>query len=212
MRVGAPDHREAKRVHPDLCLQQESVLKGCPRITSRVHRRSRLLNPKNIRLVPSLVVREFIIRRQEWVRFAVPLDLRHLHDRLITRTRRRVRCVDRVPVRILDGEHASVTQVRVMRNRKCFAARLCFILRKEVPEPFRRITMYRRERKDLLGLVRPVSKQDIAMKIIAARRRAPLVAHDRCETTRLVHAFGDIDHFIPNEPLQVFILGHGIAV
>ena len=116
VRIGRADHPELERVDAEFLLELEPQLETGASVFVLQHFRLLQLGQVEVALVPSLEAGELVIRRQEGMRLAVALDLRHLVDRLESRPRLRIFASQAAAVEIDQREHAPVGQVAVVRN------------------------------------------------------------------------------------------------
>ena len=120
MRIGASDQAELVRVHPELGFHLEAVAQRRTPVLEFQH--LGLLGDSEIEvaLVPYLEVRKLIVRRQERMRFAVALDLRHLVERLPAHPVLGIFAVDTLAgERLDDREHdARCSDCRCARARE----------------------------------------------------------------------------------------------
>ena len=82
VRVGRADHPELVRIHAELRLELQADLQRRARVLVLQHRLLFRHAHVEVELVPELVAGELVVRREELVRLAVALDLRHLVERL----------------------------------------------------------------------------------------------------------------------------------
>src|ERR1700752_14249 len=132
---------------------------------------------------------------------AIAFDLRGFVERLPTGAVFRLFAVVPLAVEgIDDWKHPAVAQIAVVRERKNFGAGFLLNHRHPLPEVTRIWTAQRRqrgERVDELCLCSVVSPNDIAVKMVAASVRGPLIADESSEATRFVGFFRRLDRFAP---------------
>src|SRR6202171_2055890 len=148
---------------------------------------------------------------------AVALDLRGFVERLPAGAVLCIFAVNSFAVeRLDDWKHPAVAQIAVVRKRKNFGAGFFLAHRHPLPEVARIWTAQRRqrgERFDEARLGSVVAPNDIAMKIVAASVRGPLIANESSETARFVGFFRRLDRFAPRaaigrRPRRREALGH----
>jgi hypothetical protein len=124
------------------------------------------------------------------VGFAVPLDLGHFEKSFAKGARFSILAVYRLSrERLDDGEHAPVTEISVVRDSVPAhpLPQVAGIVAAE--RLLRRIRFYQ------AGLAPIVAKDDVAVKVVPASVRSPLVADERSEVvpiTGLVRRFDDL--------------------
>ena len=101
---------------------------------------------------------------------AVTLDLRHLHDRLVTDACFGVGPVHGIVVEGLGRVHEAIAQIAVVRDGEHLAARQLLVSVHELPEVRRILAVEGGKRNDLLHAVHVVAENDGAMKIVAFGR------------------------------------------
>ena len=77
---------------------------------------------------------------------------------------------------------------------------LVLIGRHPLPEVARVVAaerLHHRERLDEACPFRPVTENDIAMQIVTAGVRRPLIAYECREPARIIGLFGSLDRFLP---------------
>ena len=135
------------------------------------------------------------------MRLAVPLDLRRLVDPLPARPGLGVLPVDRpAGERLDDGEHPAVAEVPVVGDREHLAARLLLVGRHPLPQVPRVVAPVRLvdgERLDPARLRAVVPEDHVAMQVVAAGVRGPLVADERGEAARVVRLVRRLDGLAP---------------
>ena len=148
---------------------------------------------------------------------AIALDLGRLVKRLPAHAVFGIFAVDPLAVeRLDDWKHPAVAQIAVVRKRKNFGAGLFLNHRHPLPEVARIWTAQRRqrgERFDETCLCSVVAPDDIAMKVVAAGIRGPLIADESSETARFIGLFRRFDRFAPGaaigrRPRRGESLGH----
>ena len=197
VRIGAADQAELVGVHPEFGFHLETVLERRACVLEFQHLRLLHFGEIEVALVPALEVREFIVGRQKRMRLAVALDLRGLVKRLPTHAVLGIFAVDPpAGERLDDREHAAVAQIAVVREGEDFGAGLFFGHRHPLPQVARIGTAERRQSRvglDEAGLGPVVAPDDIAMKIVSAGVRCPLIADEGGETARLVRLLRRLD-------------------
>ena len=147
---------------------------------------------------------------------AVALDLRGFVEPLPARAVLGVLPVDRLAGEGLDDrEHAAVAEVAVVRDGEHVAAGLLLVGRHPFPEVAGIVAAERRQRGvglDLAGLVAVVAEDDVAVEVVAAGVRGPLVADERREAARLVGFFGGLDRLVPGAAIGGACPGSGSAL
>ena len=201
MRIGAADQAELVGVHAELGFHLEAVLERRPGVLEFQHLRLLDFGEVEVALVPALEVRELIVGRQERMRLAVALDLRGFVERLPAHAVLGIFTVDPPAGEQLDDrEHAAVAQIAVVREREDFGAGLFFGHRHPLPQVARIGAAERRQRRvrlDQAGFGAAVAPDDIAMKVVAAGIRGPLVADEGGETAGLVRLVRRLDRLAP---------------
>ena len=203
VRVGRADHAELERVDAEFLLELEPELEPGAGIFVLQHLRLLQLGQVEIALVPQLEAGELVVRRQEGMRLAVALDLRHLVDRLQPRPRLGIGARQAAPVEIDQREHAPVGQVAVVRDGEHLAAGLLGIGIEELPQHGRVLAVEGGERHDLVGLVLAVAEDHDAVQVVAAVVGGPLVADQRGEPPGLVVALGDAGVVLPDRAREL---------
>ena len=124
MRISGADQPELIRIHPKLRFHLETVLERGTRILELQHLRLLHFREVEVALVPTLEVRELVVRRKERMRFAVAFDLRDFVERLPTHA---ILCICAIDLlageRLDDREHAAVAQITVVRDGEDLARR-----------------------------------------------------------------------------------------
>ncbi len=113
------------------------------------------------------------------MRLAVALGLRDLVEPFPLGPFRRIAPVHRLAEGFDRREHPAVRQVAVVRDRQHVAAGLVLELGHPPPEVRRIVAaerLHRRVRNDGAGLGRAVAEDDVAVQVVAARVRRPLVS------------------------------------
>src|SRR5690349_1899907 len=132
---------------------------------------------------------------------AIALDLGCLVKRLPPHAVLGVFAVDPLAVeRFDDRKHPAVAQIAVVRERKNFGAGLLLNHRHPFPEIAGIWTAewrQRGERFDEARLRSVVAPNDIAMKVVAASIRGPLIANESSEMARFIGFFRRLDRFAP---------------
>ena len=175
---------------PSSCSSLSPSFKPGAGIFVLQHLRLLELGQVEIALVPNLEAGELVIRRQEGMRLAVALDLRHLVDRLEPRPRLGIGARQPAALEIDQREHAPVRQIAVVRDGEHLAAGLLGIGIEEFPQHRRVFAVEGGERHDLVGLVLAVAEDHDAMQVVAAVVGRPLIADQRGKPPGLVVAFG----------------------
>src|SRR3984893_12353770 len=138
---------------------------------------------------------------------AIAFDLRGFVERLPTGAVLCIFAVDPLAVeRLDDWKHPAVAQIAVVRKRKNFGAGFFLAHRHPLPEVARIWTAQRRqrgERFDEARLGSVVAPNDIAMKIVAASVRGPLIANERSETAKIVTLFDSLDSLAPRAAIDI---------
>src|SRR5882757_3111680 len=132
---------------------------------------------------------------------AVTFDLRGFVERLPTGAVLCIFAVDSFAIeRLDDWKHPAVAQIAIVCKRKNFGTGFFLAHRHPLPEVARIWTAQRRqrgERFDETRLCSVVAPNDIAMKIVAASVRGPLIADESSETARFVGFFRRLNRFAP---------------
>ena len=134
------------------------------------------------------------------MRLAVTLGLRGLVEALPLHPLLGVRAVELLAELLDDREHEAVAQVAVVRDREHAAARLLLVGVHPLPQVDRIVAAVRGvhgERLDLPGLVAVVTEDDVAVEVVPAGVRRPLVADEGGEAARLVVMLGGRDVLLP---------------
>ena len=98
------------------------------------------------------------------------------------------------------GEHRAIAQIAVVRDGQHAAAGLLLVGLHPFPQLDRIVAAVRRihgERVDLARLVAVVAEDDVAMQVVAAGVRGPLVADEGGEAARLVEMLRGGDRLLP---------------
>ena len=169
--VGAPDHPEGEGVRPGLRRLAESELERRARVLERELALvlGRGFVDVEVAEIPGLEVGKFVVRREERMRLAVALHLGHLDDRLVPRASLAVGAIEGPPLGVLDGEHAAVAQIGIVRNREDAAPGLRLVALHEGPEIFGAIAVVGRHRRESCGFLGIVTVHDHAMEVVAPR-------------------------------------------
>src|SRR5437879_12315420 len=121
---------------------------------------------------------------------AIALDLGRLVKRLPTSAVLGIFAVDPFAIeRLDDWKHPAVAQIAIVRKRKNFGAGFFLAHRHPFPEIAGIWTAQRRQRGegfDEASLGSVVAPNDIAMKIVAAGVRGPLIADECGESARFI--------------------------
>ena len=201
MRIGASDQAELVGVDPEFGFHLEAVPQRRTPVLEFQHLGLLGDGEIEVALVPDLEVRELVVRRQERMRFAVALDLRHLVERLPAHPVLGIFAVDpRAGEQLDDREHDAVAQIAVVREREDFGAGLFLGRRHPLPQVARIRAAERRQRRvrlDQRGLGAAVAPDDIAMQIVSAGVRGPLIADEGGEAAGLVRLLRRLDGLAP---------------
>ena len=201
MRIGAADQAELVGIHPEFGFHLEAVLERRTGVLELQHLRLLQLGQVEVALVPALEVREFVVGRKKRMGLAIAFDLRGFVKRLPAHTVLGIFAVDPLAVeRFDDRKHPAVAQIAVVRQRENFGAGFFLDHRHPLPEIARIGTAERRQRGERLDEARlgaVVAPDDVAMKIVAASVRGPLIADEGRETARLIGLFRRLDRFAP---------------
>ena len=201
VRVGAADQSELVRIDAKLCFELEPVLERRTRIFEFEHLGLLRFAEIEIALVPALEVGELIVRRKKRMRLAVAFDLRHFVERLPAGASVGVGAVDLVAgERLDDREHAAVAEIAVVRQGEHFAAGFFFGGSHPFPQVARIVAAERRidrERLDQARALAVLTKDDVAMQVVAAGVRRPLEADEGRKSARLVGVVRGFDGFAP---------------
>ena len=160
VRVAAADQPELVGVGAERLFELQAGLERRARILELEHLGRLPDAAVEVALVPDLEVGEFVGRRQDRVRLARTLGLRHLVQALPAGARLGVGAVHRLAERLDDREHESVAQVAVVRDGEHAPARLVLVGLHPLPEVRRIVAAVRRihgERVDLDRLVAAVA-------------------------------------------------------
>ncbi len=203
VRVGRTDHAELERIDAKFLFELEPELETGAGVLVLQHLRLLELGQVEIALVPQLEAGELVIRRQEGMRLAVALDLRHLIHRFKPRPRLGIGARQSAAVEIDQREHASVGQVAVVRDGEHLAAGLLGISIEELPQHGRVLAVEGGERHDLVGLVLAVAEDHDAMQVVAAVVGSPFVADQRGKPSGLVVALGGAGVVLPDRAREL---------
>ncbi len=206
MVVSAADHAKFKWTHAKIGLVPETQFKCRPGIFVLQHgvlfRRDRR---PCISEVPGFKVRELVLRGQKWMGFAVALHLGDLEQRFPAAAHLGVRLVDRFSIAHGFSEHYTIADVAVMRDGQCLTTGSGFVCRKEIPQVLRMDAIEGRKRQYLLHPIWAVTENNDAVKIVAVRGRAPLIAIEGGEHAGGVELGGNIHDSIPHAALELRI-------
>ena len=195
-----PTMSELVGVDAQLLLELEAVLQRRAGIFEFEHVGRLGDRQVEIALVPALEIGELVIRRQEGMRLAIALDLRHLIESLPLVADFRVLAVDRrIRPRLDHREHSPVRQIAIMGDRKHAAAGLVLIAGHPLPQVAWIVASRRQSgvRNDLTRPVAIVAENDVAVQIVAAGIRGPLIADEGREPARLIGLLRRLDGFLP---------------
>ena len=199
--VRRADQAELVRVRAELRLDLEAELERRARVLVLQHVPLLQLAEIEVALVPPLEAGELVVRREERMRLAVPLDLRGLVDALPARPGLGVLPVDRpAGERLDDGKHPAVAEVPVVGDREDLAAGLLLVGRHPLPEVPRVVAPVRLvdgERLDPARLGAVVPEDHVPVQVVAAGVRGPLVADERGEAARVVRLVRRLDRLAP---------------
>ena len=84
----------------------------------------------------SLIIRELVFGRQEWVSFAIALHLRDFEQRFPAASHLRVCFVDTSSIAHCLREHYTVADIAIMRYGQNLASRGCLVARESIPQVF----------------------------------------------------------------------------
>ena len=204
MRVAAADQAELVGVRAELLLELQAVLERRAGVLELEHLLLLGDAAVEVALVPDLEVGELVVRREEGMGLAVALRLRRLVEPLPLRARLDVLAVELLAEGLDHGEHQAVAQVAVVRDGEDVAAGLLLVRVHPLPELDRVVAAERRvdgERLDLARLVAVVAEDDVAVEVVAAGVRRPLVADEGGEAARVVVLLGRGDRLLPRAPV-----------
>src|SRR6185369_3219860 len=180
MRIGTADQAELVGIYAEFGFHLEAVFECRTDVLEFQHFRLLHLGQVEIALVPTLEIGELVVRRKKWMGLAIALDLRGLIERLPARPVLRIFAVDPFAIeRLDDWKHPAVTQIAVVCQRKNLRAGFFLDHRHPFPEIARIWTADRRqrgERFDETSLGAVIAPNDIAVKVVAASIRGPLIA------------------------------------
>ena len=186
---------------PSSAFELEPELQRRARIFELQHLRLLELAQVEVALVPALEIGELVVGRKEGMGLAVALDLRRLIEALPLRTGLGIFAVDRLAGEGLDDrEHPAVGKIAVVGDGEHVAAGLVLVGRHPLPQVARIVAAERAHRDeglDAAGLVAVVAEDDVAVQIVAAGVRGPLVADEGGEAARIVRLFRRLDRFLP---------------
>ena len=136
------------------------------------------LHPAEIKvaLVPRFVVSEFIIWRQEGMRFAVSFDLGDLDEGLPFHARLSIRLGQRVTGQGFHIKEDAIAEITVVWNRQDRAPGLLFIGGKDLPQVFRVLAIKRGHRNDGIDPAGSVTEDHHAVEVVTTGMGGPLVA------------------------------------
>ena len=201
MRIGTADQAELVGIYAEFGFHLEAVLECRTDILEFQHLRLLHLGQIEVTLVPAFEIRKFVVGRKKWMGLAIALDLRGFVKRLPARAVLRIFAVDPLAIEQLDDrKHPAVAQIAVVRQRENFRAGFFLNHRHPFPEIARIWTAERRqrgERFDEASLCSVVAPDDIAMKVVAASVRGPLIADESSEAARFIGFFRRLDRFAP---------------
>ena len=200
MRVGAADQPELVGVDAELGLQLEAVLERRARVLELQHLRLLRLGKVEVALVPALEIGELVVGRQQGMGFAVALHLGSLIEHLPAGALLGILAIDLLAGEGLDDrEHRAVAQIAVVGDGENLAAGLVLVVLQPFPEIARIVApgRQRRKRHDLARLVAAVAENDVAVKVVAAGVRGPLIADEGGEPAGVVRLFGSRDRLLP---------------
>ena len=202
VRVGPADHAELERVDAELRLElagRSSAPSGRTRTgaspASSARCRSRLpLSQRSKSANSSLGDRN-------GMRLAVALDLRRPRRAAPTApASRRTRWSNGLPVKAsMSGNMHAVAEVAVVRDGQHLAAGLLLVGGHPLPQVARVVAAERLQRGeglDLAGLRAVVAEDDVAVEVVAAGVRGPLVADERGEAPGSFAVLGRLDGLV----------------
>ena len=185
---------------PSCLFQLQAVLEGRAGVLEFEHLSFLRNAAVEVALVPDLEGGELVVRRKERMRLAGALGLRGLVEPLPLRALLGIFAVELLAEGLDDGEHHAVAQIAVMRDGQHAAAGLLFVGVHPFPQLDRIVAAVRRidgERLDLARLVAIVAEDDIAMQVVAAGVRGPLVADEGGEAAGLVEMLRGGNRLLP---------------
>ena len=206
MVIAAANHAELVGVGSELGFQLQSQLErraGGNCLPARCSPTARIVPKVNV--PPAFEIGEFVGRREEGMRLAVALDLRHLHERLVADARLGIGPVHGLSFVGLRREHEARAQVAGCAGWPAPEPPVFVRVGVHVLPQVRRILAVEEgEGNDLAHAVHIVAENDGAMKVLAAGRGSPFEAVQRGENTRLVPLLGGRSGVRPG-------LGHELA-
>src|SRR5574341_577399 len=135
------------------------------------------------------------------MRLAVTLHLCDFVEPLPLRAGFGIRAINFLAhARLDDWEHTSAAQVAVVRDCQHVAAGLLLVAGHPLPQVARVVAAQRwngGERQDLAGPGCVVPEDDVAMKVVAAGHRGPLIADERREAPWVVRLLRRLDDLLP---------------
>ena len=135
------------------------------------------------------------------MRLAVAFDLRDFIQRLPAHAILGVFAVDLLRCeRLDDREHDAVTQIAVMSESEHVASGLLFEGRHPFPQVARIVTaqrFLRGVRFDLPGPESVFPEDDVAMQVVSASSRRPLIADESGEAAGIIRLVGSLNRFLP---------------
>ena len=141
------------------------------------------------------------------MRLPIALDLRRLVQALPLRARFGIFAIDRLAGEGLDDrEHPAVREIAVMGDREHAPAGLVLVGRQPFPQIARIVAAERRHdriRHDAAGLVATVAEDHVAVEIVAAGVRRPLVADERGEPAGIVGLLRRLDGLLPGGAVKI---------
>ena len=205
VRVGRADHAELVGIDAELVFQLETVLERRAGVLELEHLRLLEFAEVEVALVPALEVGELVVGREERMRLAVALDLRGFVEALPLRAGLGILAVDLLAgERLDDREHAAVAQVAVVRDGEHVAAGLLLVRGHPLPQVAGIVAaqrLLRGVRLDPAGLVAVVAEDDVAVQVVAAGVRGPLVADEGREAARIVRLVRRLDRLAPGRAI-----------
>ena len=201
VRIGAADHAVLVGIDAELLLKLETVLERGAGVFELQHFWLLIRAQVEVASVPSLVIGEFVIGREERMRLAVALHLGGFNQRFELGARLGVLPRQRIAAdRIDERKHKSVGKIAVVRNSKDAATGFVLVGLERLPEVLGIVADKAGKRQYLRYALAAVAEHHHAVEVVALGLRRPLVADEGRELSGIVVFLGGLDVLFPDGP------------